>query len=440
MGRQLRQLCPRRSLAEWKPSWRLRDAVELLIESSRGRLKNLIPLRYGRMMANPFAFYRGAAAIMAHDLSFTPATGLHLQVCGDCHLLNFGGFGTPERRIIFDINDFDETAVGAWEWDMKRLATSFVIASRSNGFNPVDCREAAWLCARSYRETLSQVATDDVLNAWYSAEDMERMAASKDLTRGYRKKVKSARTQSSHAKEFAKLAVVQGPHVKIREVPPLIFHTRGTSRRVLHDAAIQATADYTRSLPIERRVLIDRYKLVDEAYKVVGVGSVGLFCGVALFMSGNGDPLFLQFKEAQSSVLEPYAGRSPFLHHGQRVVVGQRIMQAASDIFLGWMSDTSRPPRHFYMRQLRDAKIKPLVDRLKPSSMKTYAALCGHTLAQAHSRSGDSAVISGYIGKSTSFEDALTEFAVAYADENEQDYDAFQAARRTRRITARSVE
>lgn len=442
-GKALRQRCSRQSLAEWGAHPRRSNPVDLLIENNKGRLKDLIPLRYGRMMADPFSFYRGAAVITARDLVATPVTGIELQACGDCHLLNFGGFATPERKIVFDIDDFDETSVAPWEWDVKRLTSSFVVAARSNGFDSVDCREVAWLCARSYRQAMAGIADMSVLEAWYAAIDLEQLvAASKILPRFYRKKLQAARAQCSHERQFARLAYIRGRHARIKDDPPLIFHTRDQrqQQKFLHDEAIQALASYKESIPPERRILMDRYELADEAYKVVGLGSVGLVCGVALFVSGNGDPLFLQFKEARRSVLEPYAGTSPFPHHGQRVVVGQRIMQSASDIFLGWMRDAARPPRHFYMRQMRDAKIKPMVAIMEPLILKRFARLCGRALARAHSRSGDAAMLSGYLGRSDAFEDAMTKFSVAYADQNESDHAALLTAIRAGRIQVRESE
>ena len=285
-GRTLRQRCSRQSLAEWRADARRSDPVDLLIQSSKGRLEDLIPLRYGRMMANPFAFYRGAAVIMARDLSSTPVTGIELQVCGDCHLLNFGGFATPERKIIFDIDDFDETAVGPWEWDVKRLATSFVIAGRSNGFDSVDCREAAWSCARNYRQAMAGIAEMSVLDAWYAAIDFEQIVSRRVIPQLYGKKVQRARAQSSHEKQFAKLACTSGPHPKIKDDPPLIFHAKDAEQRFLHDEAVQTAASYRESLPPERRILVDRYELTDEAYKVVGLGSVGLVCGTRFIHVG----------------------------------------------------------------------------------------------------------------------------------------------------------
>jgi len=432
-GKALRQQCARKAHASWDPPADRADPVELLIENSQGRIEELIPIRYGRMAANPFAFYRGAAAIMAYDLSHTPVSGLNLQICGDGHLLNFGGFATAERRLIFDINDFDETSIAPWEWDVKRLAASFVIAGRSNGFDAVDCREAAWLAAQSYRQSIIQYASMPVLEAWYDAMDLEQIIANmrdKQLKRFYTKKLDSAKGQSAHEKEFAKLAYSAGDAPRIIDQPPLIFHYDDTRTEKFRADSERAIANYLASLSPERRVLLSRYKLVDVALKVVGVGSVGTFCGIALFISGNGDPLFIQFKQARQSVLEPYAGASPYTHAGQRVVVGQRLMQAAGDLFLGWYTGAGSQGLYFYVRQLRDAKIKPVVEIMEPANLKGYAT----------TRSGDAVVLMGYMGKSEAFEDALADFSVAYADQNERDHAALMAAIRDGRIEARMGE
>src|SRR5512136_537955 len=357
-GKTLRERCLRKTHAEWKPPTKRADPIGLLIENSRGRIEDLIPIRYGRMMANPFAFYRGAAAIMASDLSHTPSTGLMLQACGDCHLVNFGGFATAERKVIFDINDFDETSIAPWEWDVKRLTASFVVAGRSNGFAAADCREAAWLAAQSYRTKLAEYSQKPVLEVWYDVIDFDYIiqhSPDKQARNFYLKKLQATAEQSAHEKEFAKLAFAAGETPRIVDHPPLIYHyadLREAERRATAEASL---ADYFKSLPPERRVLLDRYTLADVAMKVVGVGSVGTFCGIALLMSGKGDPLFLQFKQARQSVLEPYAGASPFKHAGQRVVVGQRLMQAASDMFLGWYTGRgSNAGIQFYVRQLVD--------------------------------------------------------------------------------------
>jgi uncharacterized protein (DUF2252 family) len=440
-GKALRERCPRTAQAAWKPPAKRADPIDLLIENCRGRIEDLIPIRYGRMLANPFAFYRGAAAIMAYDLSHTPSTGLTVQACGDCHLVNFGGFATAERQIIFDINDFDETSIAPWEWDVKRLTASFVIAGRNNGFSAADCKEAAHRVAQSYRTRLAEYSQKPVLEVWYDVIDFDyviRHAPDKQARNFYLKKLQATAEQSAHEKEFAKLAFAAGETPRIVDHPPLIFHTGD-----IHDAELRARweaslADYLKSLPPERRVLLDRYTLADAAMKVVGVGSVGTFCGIALLMSGKGDPLFLQFKQARQSVLEQYAGVSSFNHPGQRVVVGQRLMQSASDIFLGWY--TGHEGRQFYVRQLADAKIKPVIEIMKLRNLLAYAGLCGWALARAHARSGDAAVLTGYLGSSSAFEDAIADFSEAYADQNERDHAALVAAVRSGKVEARLVE
>jgi uncharacterized protein (DUF2252 family) len=438
-GKALRKRCPRHQQGQWQPPANRADPVDLLIENSRGRLENLIPIRYGRMMASPFAFYRGAAAIMAYDLAHTPATGLHLQICGDAHLLNFGGFATAERQLIFDINDFDETSIAPWEWDVKRLATSFVIAGRANAFAVEDGREAAWLAAQSYRQAIAGYAQMPVLEAWYDALNLNEIIdniQNKEQKRFYTKKLEKATVQSAHEKEFAKLAYAAGDSPRIIDQPPLIFHYNDFRDGEVRAVAEQSLGNYLDSLSPEKRLLLNRYQLVDVAFKVVGVGSVGTFCAVALFMSGSGDPLFLQVKQARPSVLEPYAGASLFAHAGQRVVAGQKLMQAAGDMFLGWYTGAAQQGMHFYARQLKDAKIKPVVEVMGPADLKGYATLCGRALARAHTRSGDAAVLTGYMGKGSAFEDALAEFSVAYADQNERDHAALVAAVRSGRIEA----
>ena len=439
-GKELRQRAPRKMQAAWTPPSDRTDPVELLIENSQGRVENLLPIRYGRMMASPFAFYRGAAAIMAYDLAHTPSTGLNVQACGDCHLLNFGGFATSERRLIFDINDFDETCAAPWEWDVKRLAASFVIAGRANSFAAADCRQAAWSAAQSYRVQMAAYAQMPVLDAWYDAINLEETInnmADKQLRRFYTKKLQAATKQGAHEKEFAKLAFASGDQPRIIDQPPLIFHTGDQRDEKFRKLTEKMMVAYLKSLSPDKQLLLERYHLVDTAFKVVGVGSVGTFCGIALSMSGNGDPLFMQFKQANKSVLEPYAGASPYPHAGQRVVVGQRLMQAAGDMFLGWATGAGADHQQFYIRQLSDAKIKPVVEIMKPANLTGYARLCGRALARAHARSGDTVVLSGYMGKSTTFEDALADFSEAYADQNERDHAALVAAVRNGRIEAR---
>jgi uncharacterized protein (DUF2252 family) len=439
IGKKLREKCHRFEQAEFKPVENRANPVDLLIESSRGRIEELLPIRYGRMMATPFTFYRGAAAIMAYDLSATPSTGLSLIACGDCHLLNFGGFATAERNVVFDINDFDEVSVAPWEWDLKRLTASFMIAGRSNGFSAGDCREAALLAAQSYRLKMAEYSDMQVMKVWSDVidfkETIEQMK-DKDSKRFYTKKLEDATKQSANEKEFAKMTFTKGDYPRIADEPPLIYHLSEIRDKDFRENIINALIDYRKTLSLSKQLLFDRFNLVDIAIKVVGVGSVGTVCGVLLFMSGNGDPLFLQFKQARQSVLEPYCGSVRFKHQGQRVVEGQHILQASSDIFLGWTTGKGIYKVHFYLRQLRDAKIKPVVEIMKQSNLKNYATLCGTALARAHARSADAAVLTGYMGKSTAFEDALVEFSVLYADQNERDHAALIKAIRSGKVEA----
>ena len=440
MAKQLRADCSRKSLGGWHTPTKRADPIDILIGNCEGRVPNLVPIRYGRMMASPFAFYRGAAAIMASDLSHSVSTGLHLQICGDCHLVNFGGFATPERKLIFDINDFDETTVGPWEWDIKRLTASLVVAARANGFSESVAKDAAWYTASAYRDNLAGYGKMPVLDAWYDHLDLQDVI-DQMVDPAMRKRaeaaIKKATEFTAHTKEFVKLAVEGGAPPRIRDEPPLIYHDNSDNLLNNRKELDLAFADYRRTLPPERRVLLDRFEAVDVAVKVVGVGSVGTYCGIILFVSGAGDPLFLQFKEARTSVIEPYVGASVYKHHGQRVVVGQRLMQSASDIFLGW---TQGPKRDFYIRQLRDAKISPDISIMKPMNLRNYGKLCGHTLARAHARSGDALLLGAYLGKSDAFPDAMTSFAVEYADQNERDHQMLVSAVRSGRVQAQRID
>jgi uncharacterized protein (DUF2252 family) len=442
-GKALRDVAARSAQAEWSPPPGRADPVDLLIENSSGRIEELIPIRYGRMMVSPFTFYRGAAAVMASDLSHTPSTGLTLLADGDCHLLNFGGFATAERNIIFDINDFDEVSLAPWEWDVKRLAASFVIAGRSNGFAAADCQEAAWLAAQGYRQRMAEYASMPVMQVWNDVFDLGQIIenmADKEGKRFYTKKLTSATAQSAHEKEFAKLTFTAGDTPRIIDQPPLIFHYGDQRDKEYFQNALDTLRAYKRSLSLGVALLLDRFAVVDVAMKVVGVGSVGTACGIVLLMSGPGDPLFLQFKQARRSVLEPYCGASPWEHAGQRVVMGQRAVQAAGDMFLGWTTGTGKQKMQFYLRQLSDAKIKPVVEIMNAANLKAYAGLCGRVLARAHARTTDPVVLTGYMGKSTAFEDALAGFSLAYADQNERDHAALLAAIRSGRIEARTTE
>jgi uncharacterized protein (DUF2252 family) len=435
-GKALRSKVSRESQSDWHPHKGRPDPIEILVDSSKGRMKELLPIRYGRMLQSPFAFFRGAAAIMAEDLAHAPHTGVLVQACGDCHLVNFGGFATPERRIIFDINDFDETLPAPWEWDLKRLAASFVIASTHNKFNPRDSRRATLACVRSYRGRMADLARTPALEAWYRSIDanavMQSLRSSATRKR-LQKRVSKARGRASDVL-FPKLTELQGGKVAIRDEPPLVFHAQTHGERDLNRLLLDILAHYRKTLDESRRVIFDRFQVVDSAMKVVGVGSVGTRCGIALLMAASADPIFLQIKEARTSVLERYTGKSAHANNGQRVVIGQRIMQSASDIFLGWSETVSG--RDFYVRQLNDAKLKPMVEVFDEITMEDYGVLCGWVLAHAHARSGDASMISGYMGSNDAFDEATADFAKDYAQQNEGDFQALQRAVRSGRIEA----
>lgn len=436
MAKAIRKERSRKTLGGWTATKNRRDPIEILIETSKGRVEPLVPIRYGRMIASPFAFYRGGAAIMASDLSTTASTGIHLQICGDCHLVNFGGFATPERKMVFDINDFDETTVGPWEWDVKRLCASLVVAARANGFSVDDAHDAAWKAASSYRDFMVEYSAMPLLDAWYDHIDLEEVIEhmqDEQMKKLTTRNVRKAKEYTAHMKEFVKLTVAGGSPARIQDEPPLIYHDNALENVISTEERAEAFESYRKSLSPERRVLLDRFDRIDAAVKVVGVGSVGTYCGIILFVSGSGDPLFLQFKEARGSVIDPFIGKNIYPHQGQRVVAGQRLMQSASDIFLGW---TQGPKRHFYLRQLRDAKISPQVELMSPSNLRRYGRLCAHTLARAHARSGDAVLLAAYLGKSDAFADAIASFSTAYADQNESDHDAMVKAARAGRIDA----
>lgn len=428
-GKRLRDTVARSAHGIWKRSRERTDPLEILHASDAGRVPELVPIRYGRMLKSPFTFFRGAAGVMAADLASGPTTGVHVQACGDCHLLNFGGFATPERNIVFDINDFDETLPAPWEWDVKRLVASFVLAARSNGVSDSAGRDAAVACARSYRTRLRQVAAMSPLEAWYariSADDALAAMGNPEVRKRARRRVAKAQAQRGSELDFPKLAEMVGGQVHIKDQPPLIFHMPATQEEGFREFLDKALIDYRASLQDDRRALLDRYRMVDVAIKVVGIGSVGRYCSIALFMSSANQPLFLQVKQAVPSVLEPYAGKSLYPHAGQRVVQGQRLMQSSSDIFLGWM--TGLEGRQVYIRQLRDAKIKPLVETFTGSMLETYGKLCGWALARAHGRASHPWLISGYLGTSDTFDEAMGDYAVAYADQTERDHAALKTA------------
>jgi uncharacterized protein (DUF2252 family) len=428
-GEALRAKVPRSSHAAWKPANGRPDPLRLIKESDKGRVPELIPIRHGRMMKSPFTFYRGAALNMASDLANTPASGIRAQVCGDAHLLNFGVYASPERRLIFDVNDLDETLPAPWEWDVKRLAASFVLACRSNGLSEDDAHDAALACARSYREHMAEFSQMRALEVWYASLDVEKMLSqikNAESRKRARKRIAKSRKRSVTEHDFPILADTASETITIKDNPPLIYHWHQLGKNEYLENVRQGFAEYRDTLPEERRVLLDRFEIKDLAIKVVGVGSVGTFCGIVLLMAAENDPLFLQIKEANASVLEPYAGKSVYPNHGQRVVKGCLLMQSASDLFLGWSE--GKLGRNFYVRQLKDMKIKIMVELFNLTDMLQYAGICGFTLARAHARSGESALISGYLGQSDSFDKAIAAFSVAYADQSEKDHAALMKA------------
>jgi uncharacterized protein (DUF2252 family) len=438
-GKLIRNACPRASHKKWKAVKDRPDPVSLIEKANVGRLPELIPIRHGRMAVSPFTFYRGAAAIMASDLATTPSSGIRVQCCGDAHLSNFGGFATPERRVIFSINDLDETLPAPFEWDLKRLTASFVVASRNNEFKESDARDMALACARSYRNHMVEFSQMSALELWSFSLQADMLVANiKDAAfrnRAIRRLTKAS--ASSVADDiFPKLADSVGNSHVIRDQLPIIFHMPGHTPGEIAEVVRSTFSRYRESLSPASRVLLDRYKIEDAAIKVVGVGSVGTWCWVLLMMDNGGTPLFLQVKEANASVLEPYAGRSVYSNHGERVVNGQRLIQPYSDIFLGWMQGTGEFKKHFYCRQLRDIKIKILVETFGRKEMELYADWCGHAMALSHARSGDANLISGYLGKSGVFDEALASFSISYANQNENDYHAFKRAIRDKRLKA----
>ena len=433
-GKALRERVPRTSHAKWAPAADRPDPVTLLKESDRGRLAELLPIRYGRMRQSPFAFFRGAAALMAWDLAATPVTKIRVQACGDCHLLNFGGYGSPERRLVFDINDFDETLPAPWEWDVKRLAASVVLAGRQKGMKERRCGDAARAVVASYRTHMRAYARMPYLEAWYSHIDVELFIERAKTARDkkYWEKVEDAAKMQTAEYILPRITEVSKGKRRIIDHPPLVYHPRDMAAIDEHVRALFHR--YSLTLPEERRVILDRYHIVDIARKVVGVGSVGTRCAVALLMAGKDDALVLQLKEALPSALEAHAGKSRYQNHGERVVTGQRMLQAASDVVLGWTRDDDG--HDYYFRQLRDMKMKFDLESMSKSEWLEYVQICGWTLARAHARTGDAARIGGYMGKNATFDDAVGEFAVTYADQTERDYATLLKAIRAGQVRA----
>ena len=441
-GRSARAECPRSSHAGFELADD-RDPVAILEAQAGSRVPDLVPLRYGRMLVSPFTFYRGAAAVMAHDLASTPRAGLRVQLCGDAHLSNVGGFASPERTLVFDLNDFDETLPGPFEWDVKRLAASFEIAGRDRDFTEAERGAAVRAAMRSYRDWMRRLAEARNLDVWYARLDAEAIERSfreqqaKRQAKGVAKAALKARTKDS-LKAFAKLTQEVDGEPRIVSDPPLIVpaaelvEQAGISSERLEAGIHELFREYRRTLQHDRRHLLEEFRMVDLARKVVGVGSVGTRCWILLLLGRDGsDPLFLQIKEAQASVLEPHLGKSEYANHGERVVAGQRLMQATSDIFLGWIhakETLDGAERDFFVRQLWDWKTSVDLDTILPKGLELYGNICGFLLARAHACSGDRIAIASYLGKGDTFDRALHEFAVAYADQNERDHAALRQA------------
>jgi uncharacterized protein (DUF2252 family) len=447
-GRDARSRVPRSSHAWWEPAPDRRDPVEILLAQAEGRVPELVPIRHGRMASSRLAFYRGAAAIMAADLATTPVSGFRAQLCGDAHLSNFGGFASPERELVFSVNDFDETLPGPWEWDVKRLAASLAIAGRDRGFTPRRRNEVVTAAARRYREASRKFAPRSNLDVWYARLDAGAFMrswsgqASRKAVRTFERNLDKARSRDS-MKAFAKLTRQVDGIARIVSDPPLIVPIdellSDEDQRAFERGAVEIVREYRRSLPWDRRQLLDGFGYGDFARKVVGVGSVGTRAWIALLLGrDHGDPLFLQIKEARDSVLAPYAGPSEFRNQGRRVVEGQRLIQASSDIFLGWYHTAGLDgvPRDYYVRQLWDWKFSALIDQMAPNTMRIYGEACAWTLARAHAVSGDRIAVASYLGSGPRFENAIAQFAETYADQNERDHRALADAIQSGKVPA----
>ena len=434
LGKAVRSKQPLEGHTLIKPRPRGFSSVALLEKSNHDRLQDLIPIRYGRMLVSPFSFLRGSATLMADDLSRTPNSGIYVQACGDCHLLNFGAFATPERKLVFDINDFDETLPAPWEWDIKRLATSFVVAAEDNRYSNSIAKRIAKTCVQSYREHLRAYSKQSPLENWYGHMDLDKMLldAPNKTAKAYREKfIKKAEKQVAEYL-FPKITTEINGDKRLIDNPPLMYHL---DKDWLDNVGRPAIDNYRASLSDDRKVLFDRYHLKDTVVKVVGIGSVGTRCFVTLLMTPDGEPLLLQIKEARTSVLEPYAGKSIYEKHGERVVVGQRLTQSSSDVFLGWIRGPKG--RDFYVRQLRDMKVSMSVQGVPAARLRRYAVYCGQALAKSHAKSGNAALISGYLGKSDAFDEAVSNFGMEYAEQNKRDYEALvNAAKQGKIITA----
>jgi len=449
-GKAARSALPREGHAVFDPPADRADPVGLLERQAASRLPDLVPVRYGRMLTSPFSYFRGAALPMAADLAATPVSGLAVQACGDAHLSNFGLYASPERALVFDLNDFDETLPGPWEWDIKRLAASLEVAGRDNGYRPGRRRKIVIAAVRRYREAMRSFAGQTTLAVWYARADIAELREQfgSQLSGREQKRadqdVAKARTRDS-LQALSKLTRLVDGRPRIVPDPPLVVPLADLIPAQADQARLQAEitgliAGYRRTLETDRRYLLEQFEFADMARKVVGVGSVGTRCWIVLVLGlDHSDPLFLQVKEAERSVLEDFAGTSQYANHGQRVVAGQRLMQAASDIFLGWQRSQAGPdgaPHDYYIRQLRDWKRAADIAAMAPAAMRAYGELCAWTLARAHARSGDRIAIATYLGRSDVFDQAIAAFAAAYADQNERDYHALADAAGSGRVTA----
>jgi uncharacterized protein (DUF2252 family) len=457
-GSSARTGTPRSSHAGWEPAADRRNPVDLLEEQNADREPDLVPVRHGRMMVSPFTFYRGAARVMAEDLKDTPTAGLIVQLCGDAHLSNFGVFGSPERRLVFDLNDFDETLPGPFEWDVKRMAASFVVAARNNGFTPADARTAALASVASYREAMAGFALQGTMDIWYASLDEDTIKAAVRDASKTTAKTKATGDQAKMAKlaqkrvweaaakahtrdslqALSKLGELDDGRYRIVNQPPVVIPVRDLAPELTPDRLSKLIREqftaYRASLQPDMRHLLGHFEVVDFARKVVGVGSVGTRCFIVLLQGRDAsDPLFLQVKEATNSVLEEHLPRSRYRQHGQRVVQGQKLMQATSDIYLGWARGVD-VNRHFYWRQLRDMKGSVPIEEMTALGLTLYARLCGWTMARAHARSGDPVAIAAYLGRGDAFDRAITDFSERYAEQNERDYDEFVTAIKSGRL------
>ncbi|HTR73897.1 MAG TPA: DUF2252 domain-containing protein [Solirubrobacterales bacterium] len=446
-GRAARKSVPRSSQGVWEAPGDREDPLAILAAQDETRVEELVPVRYGRMLASPFTFYRGAAAIMGNDLGGMPHSGIEVQLCGDAHLSNFGVFQAPDRKLVFDINDFDETLPGPFEWDVKRMVASFEIGGRDREFDTPERRACTLTAARAYREAIRGFAEAGELDVWYARLPVEEIGnlvqskVTKEDRRRFEKALEKARNKDS-IRALSKLTEEREGELRIASRPPVLVPVReiagGADESQIEEVMRRLLSRYRETLDGPERRLAGRFTYIDAAHKVVGVGSVGTRAWIALLRGEkSGEPLFLQVKEASSSVLEPFAGKSRYKHHGKRVVMGQRLMQAAGDIFLGWLDAIGLDgvERCFYVRQLWDGKGSAEIESMSPDVMKGYAQLCGWTLARAHARSGDRQAISGYLGGNDRFERAMVEFAESYADQNEADYATLIAAEKAGKLT-----